>query len=625
MAHPAPSIGHYQFGVFTVDARAFELRKRGVRMKLQERPLQLLLLLLERPGHIVTREVLRQRLWGDGTFVDFDHSISSAVNKLRAALGDSAQHPRYIETVGRQGYRFIYPVAPHQSTLSVLPTPRPALVGRTGPPRRRWFAAGLIVVLMLAAVGTALLLVRRYRGPGQVRSIAVLPLKNLSSDPEQVFFTEGLTDELTTRLTDIDDLRVTSRTSVLQYKGSTKPLPQIARELGVDAVVEGSVQRSGNRVRITAELISAADDRHLWAASYDRDVRDVLALQDEVAHEVADNIRLTLVAANPRPSTHSVDPETFQLYLRARYEWAKRNPVAIHNAIVLYDKALERDPNYALAWAGKAQCYALLGGYTAEPQEGFVRKARAAALRALELDSQLAEAHLALAVIAQNYDWDWRAAEREYRDALRLDGNNPTAHHWYAEFLAFQGRFDEAFTQIGRAEQLDPSSAIIQTDHGAILIYARDYGRAEEVLRGVLARTPEFPRARGLLETVYILENRADLALADLAQLPEYKGLSNSWKLAATARVYAGEGRYRDAERMIERLRKLDRAQQFDAVPMIFATTDGRHNDEAFAWLEVGYQQHSDAIAALKVNPAYGPVRGDPRYTELLHRVGLDK
>ncbi|HSE49218.1 MAG TPA: winged helix-turn-helix domain-containing protein, partial [Terriglobales bacterium] len=452
MAHPAPSLGHYQFGVYTVDVRAFELRKHGVRLKVQERPLHLLILLLERPGEVVTREELRKRLWPAGTFVDFDHGISSAVNKLRSALNDSAAHPRYIETIGRQGYRFLYPVAPHVTPLRVLEQ-RPVLVPKVKPPRPRWLALAVITALLVATAGGVLEWQRRVeQAPGQIRSLAVLPLKNLSSDPEQEYFSDGLTDEFITHLATLQGLRVISRTSVMQYKGSTKPLPQIARELNVDAIVEGAVLRSGNRVRITAQLIAASDDRHLWAASYDRDQRDILTLQNEVAREVADNIQLTLAAADRQrlSTSRPVDPQTHESYLRGRYHLAKRTPGDIRTAIDAYESAIARDPNYALAYAGLADCYALLGGYANSPQDTFIRKARAAALRAVELDSRLSQAHTSLAVIAQNYDWDWQTAEKEYKEAIRLDPNNATAHHWYAEYLSFEGRFDEAFVEIGR-------------------------------------------------------------------------------------------------------------------------------------------------------------------------------
>ena len=630
MAHPAPSIGHYQFGVFTVDGRAFELRKQGVRIKLQERPLQILLMLLERPGETITREELRARLWPAGTFVDFDHGISSAVNKLRAALNDSARTPRYIETVGRAGYRFIYPVAPHLTPYNVLPPEhRPVLVHKPlpAPPRRRWLATTLIAAFVLAlAAGSAMLFRQTAERP--IRSIAVLPLKNLSSDPEQEYFSEGFTDELITRLASLQGLRVISRTSVMQYKDSTKPLPQIARELGVDAVVEGTVLHAGDRVRITTQLIRAADDRHLWAQSYDRDERDILALQNDVAREVADNIQLTLAAADRQKlaTAHPIDHEAHELYLRGLYRFEKRSPEDLQAAIDYFQQAIDRQPDYAAAYAGLANSYALLGGYTGKPQGEFVARARLAAVKALEVDPQLARAHVALAVLAQNYDWDWQTAESEYRKAIQLDPNDATAHHWYSEFLGYQGRFSEAFGEVARAEQLDPLSLIIQTDHGALLFYARSYPEAEQRLRSVVARDPDYPRVRGLLIGVLLEDGRPDEALAELNALAAHRpSTARDWQLAYAARAYVRKGDRQKADALIQQLERVSRAQHLDSAPMICATADPVHKDLAFQWLEQAYREHSNALSSLKVNPSYDALRSDRRYADLLHRVGLDK
>jgi TolB-like protein/DNA-binding winged helix-turn-helix (wHTH) protein len=629
MAHPAPSIGHYQFGVFTVDSRACELRKQGLRIKLQERPLQILLMLLERPGETVTREELRARIWPEGTFVDFDHSISSAVNKLRTALHDSARTPRYIETVGRAGYRFIYPVAPHLTPFNVLPPEqRPVLVPRPvapTPPRRtlRWTAITLVALFVAAIAGSALVMFRQT-GERPIRSIAVLPMKNLSSDPEQEYFSEGFTDELITRLASLQGLRVISRTSVMQYKDSTKPLPQIARELGVDAIVEGSVLHAGDRVRITTQLIRAADDRHLWAQSYDRDERDILALQNDVARQVADNIQLTLAAADRQKlaTARPIDHEAHELYLRGLYHWEKRSAEELRAAIGYFQQAIDRQPDYAAAYAGMANCYALLGGYTGTPQAGFVDQARTAAVKALEIDPQLARAHVALAVLAQNYDWDWKTAEKEYQKAIDLDPNDATAHHWYGEFLGFQGRFDEASAQYARAEQLDPLSSIIQTDHADLFYYARQYDRAEQTLLVVLARDPEFGRAHGLLRGVYQAEGKYKESLADVNA---FHGEGDAtWHFASLCRSYSGMGDKRHAQEALAQLEALGRKRDFDAGAFVYAYASIGNKERAFAWLDRAYQQHSNIIAGLRVNPVYDGLRDDPRFHTLLKRVGLE-
>ena len=353
-ASPAP-ISRLHFGVFTVDTGAGELNKYGIRVKLQERPFQLLVALVERPGEVVTREELRQRLWPDGTFVDFDHSISSAINRLRSALSDSATQPRYIETVGRRGYRFLYPVSktvPDGSAISATASTRTS-------PRYRRVAVlvGLALVVLGAGIALALRTSSGSGSSGPIRALVVLPLKNLSSDPEQEYFSEGLTDELVTHLASLEGLRVISRASAMQYKDSRKPLRTIAKELNVDAIVEGSVLRSDGRVRITARLVEAASDRHIWAKSYERDHRDILDLQNEVTRDIAQNIKLSLTpAARQRlAASRPIDPEAHEDYLRGRFYWAKRRPAELKTATSYFEKAIARDPRVRqrLRWSGR--------------------------------------------------------------------------------------------------------------------------------------------------------------------------------------------------------------------------------------------------------------------------------
>jgi TolB-like protein/DNA-binding winged helix-turn-helix (wHTH) protein/Tfp pilus assembly protein PilF len=632
MAHPATSLGHYQFGVYTVDLRACELRKHGLRVKVQERPLQVLLILLERPGEVVTRDELKRRLWAEGTFVDFDHGISSAVNKLRSALNDSAQHPVYIETLGRQGYRFIYPVAPHFTPLRVgadhpvAVADNQAIELSAKPRVIRWMAATIITLVVVSAIGSAVLLRNRRAAAADtapVHSLAVLPLKNLSSDPEQEYFSEGLTEELTARLASLEGVRVISRTSAMQYKDSNKPLPEIARELHVDAIIEGSVLRQGNRVRITAQLIHAADDRHIWAQSYERDQSDVLAMQDAVARAIADSIEVTLAgpqgeaAAPPAP----VDSEAHEAYLRGRFYLAKRTVGDLETAVGYFQAAAAKDPHYAPAFAGMADGNALLSVYTYQEESKYIEKARAAAHKALELDPRLAEAHTALAVIAQDYDLDWQTAETEYREAIRLDPNYATAHHWYAEMLSFQGRFPEAYAEIDRAEQLDPLSLIMQTDHGAILFYDRKYDAAAEKLRGVIARDPTFGRAHGLLQNVLEEQGKGREAMADLESL--HWGKDDVWRLIALTRTAVLAGDRARAQSAVARLEQVTRAYHIDSGPLVYAYAAVGKKDKAFAALDQAFQQHSPVITSLKVNPQDDPLRGDPRYDDVLRRAHL--
>ncbi len=500
---------------------------------------------------------------------------------------------------------------------------------RAGRLLRRHKASVLVASLMsvaLLVVATAIGLMLRRAGPsGTIRSIAVLPLKNLSSDPEQEYFSEGLTEELIARLASLEGLRVISHTSVMQYKDARKPLPVIAKELNVDTVVEGSVLRVGERVRITAQLIEAAADRHLWAETYEREHRDILALQNEVTREIAKNIKLKLNPVDQQrlAVSRQVDPEAHAEYLRGRSYWSKRTVSDLWAAVRHFEQAIARDPSYANAYAGLADSYALLGGYdVTASQHELIPKARAAAMKAIEIDERLAEAHTSLAVIAQNYDWNWQTAEREYRRAIELDTNYATAHHWYGEFLSYLGRFDESFAEFERARQLDPHSLIIETDKGVAFYFARQYDLAIEQLRAVIDKDPRFPRG-GMVIFPYVEKRLFADALAEIERRPPVDGLT--WSLAWGAYVYGRAGRQVEGRRALEQLEGVYRRQHLDPLWAVLGYIGVGKTDEAFAWLEKAYLERSTVITSLKVNPAYDPLRGDPRFQELLHRVGLDK
>lgn len=620
----AASLPRYQFGLFTVDTRSGELRKHGSRVKLQERPFQLLVALLEKRGDIVSREELRQRLWPNGIFVDFDHSLSSAVNKLRSALGDSAIHPRYVETVGRRGYRFLYPVTETAPDLGPQIVASPGSVAsrtRTG-----WLGGWLLVVLALGVAAGIVLKLHTFpmSSGGPIRSIAVLPMKNLSSDPEQEYFSEGLTDELITRLASLDGLRVISHTSVAQYKDSRKPLPEIAKELNVDAVLEGSVLRAGGRVRITAQLVEAVADRQIWAESYERDQRDILDLQNEVTRDIAKNIKVNLNPADRQRLVVSqpVDAEAYDLYLKGRYCWNKRTFPGFQQAVRYFQAAIAKDPNYARAYAGLADTFGLMSTWDEVPPNEFMPKARAAARRALEIDKTLAEAHTSLALIAENYDYDWQTAEQEYRRAIQLNPDYATAHQWYAEYLAWQGRFDEAFAESDRARRLDPLSLIISTDHCAILYFSRQYDRAIAQCHAVLDMDPDFVRAGGIIVRADVQEGR----FADALQQIRYWRRSNNvaWAWAFEAYVYGRQGRTAQAQHALTKLKEVLRNLEYNPTPYLLIAHVGLDNkDEAIGLLKQAYLEHSNAVVGLKVDPNYDRIRSDPRFQDLLHRVGL--
>ncbi len=407
-----------RFGDFEANLRSGELRRNGLKIKLADQSFQVLATLLENPGEVATRDELKQKLWAEDTFVDFEGGLNSAIKRLRDALGDSAEAPRFIETLSRRGYRFIHPV--DRDTRADL---------------------------------------------GRIQSIAVLPLENLTGDPSQEYFADGITDALITRLAQIGALRVISRTSVMGYKGKSKLLPEIAQELSVEAVVEGTVARSGNRVRITAQLVHASSDQHLWAMQYERDLTDILLLQAEVASAIADEVqvRLTPPERARLASARRIDPEAYDAYLRGRLHWNKRTEEGMKRGLELFQRALEKDPTYALSHAGVAECYNMLGFWGVAAPHDVSPKAKAAASKALEIDENLAEGHAARAWVRFAYDWDWAGAEKELQRALELNPGYATAHQWYSHLLVYQGRVAEALAEVQRTLDLDPLSLIMNS------------------------------------------------------------------------------------------------------------------------------------------------------------------
>jgi len=628
-----------------LDRRAYELRRSGKPVKLSRIPMELLLLLVERRGELVTRDEIGQRIWGKDVFVDQDNNINAAIRKLRQVLDDDPEQPQFIQTVTGRGYRFIAPMPeapgliPNVEAVSeqraqnkalvdwqVDPQAIPAPLPQVQAPRLRLLLPAVALVFIVAA-GVYFQWFRSHPHPQAAAGrlmLAVLPFENLTGDPAQDYFSDGLTEEMIAQLGNLDPqhLGVIARTSVMHYKGTTQKLDQIGSELGVQYVLEGSVRRSSDKVRITAQLIQVKDQSHVWARQYDRELSNLLALQAEIAQKVAQEIPLRLVdakAAGPahHPPLGPQEYEAYDLYLKGRYFWNKRTPRGFEQAIECFEQAIAKDPTYARAYAGLADSYALLSGYTQTPQTESMPKARAAALKALELDEGLAEAHTSLALITENYDWDWRTAEKEYRRAIELNPNYATAHHWYAEFLSWQGRFDEAFAESERARQLDPLSLIIATDHAAILFYSRQYDRAIAQCRIVLDMEPNFPRAR-LVIGAYVEKGQFADALADLEKWDD-----GPWAWAWRAHIYGHAGQQPQARRALEKLQQLYRRQPIGPDPILWAYVGMGDKDEAFAWFEKAYAEHSNLLTSLKVNPAFDPLRGDPRFEDLMRRVRL--
>lgn len=489
----------------------------------------------------------------------------------------------------------------------------------------------MLALVVLVALGAYLQRVRsqsRSQTPGRRLMLAVLPFENLTGDANQEYFSDGLTEEMISQLGRLDPQRmgVIGRTSVMHYKHRSEALDQIGRELGVQYVLEGSVRREADRVRITAQLIQVKDQSHLWAQEYDRQLKDLLILQGEIARNISDEIQAALgdhktLAPPPQTPLASQTYEVYELYLKGQYFLNKRTVDGFERAIDCFQQAIAKDPKYARAYAGLADSYTLLGGYSVAPQTEFIKKARFAALRALELDERLPEAHTALALIVQNYDWDWPRAGKEYRLAIELNPNYATAHHWYAEHLAFLGHFDEALRESERARQLDPMSVIIAADNGVILFYSRQYDRAIAQFHAVQEMDPNLARTT-MIRQAYAQKGMFAEVLAEDEKWRSRYG-DAFWIWSDLAYVYGRTGRQAQAMDALAKVEEWHRRHPMDAAMLVAPYIGMGDKENALIWLEKAYAQHSNAMATLKVDPLYDPLRSDPRFQDLLRRVRL--
>ena len=656
---PTTSSQRFLFGDgYELDLGAYELRRNGRTLKLPRIPMEVLRLLLERHGNLVTREEIIERIWGREVFVDTDNSINAAIRKIRHALSDDADEPHLIQTVPAKGYRFIASakeIAPGLDDSPAGDEPKPTAdepIQRSGgmgqeqispdgsttvsqSPERtknlrlpRWAIGSTIALLLATAIGI-------YTGwfrhpvvtpPPSRLLLAVLPFENLTGDASQEYFSDGMTEEMITQLGGLDPehLGVIARTSVMYYKKSREPLPQIARELGVQYVLEGSVRRDGKSVRVTAQLIQMEDQTHLWARQYDRDTKDFLVLQSEIAREISDEIQMALGKRRPITPTlpATLSPEAFEaynLYLKGLYFWNKRTVEGFQEAIGYFHQAVEKDPNDARAYAGLAATYALIASYSGVPTAEYASQARVAALRALQLDDKLPEAHAALALIVQNHDYDWQTADKEFRRAIELNPNYATGHHWYAEHLTWLGRFDEALRESERARQLDPLSLIIATDQAAILYYSRQYDRAIAQFAAVREIDPDFPRT-SMIFAAYVEKGMFAEAEADIE---EHMPGDNPWHWSSLAYTYGRLGQREKAEHALKNLLDLNQRHPVDPMVIVPAYIGLGNHQQAIVWMEKAYAQRSHGLTGLKVDPVYDPLRSDPQFQNLLERVGL--
>jgi TolB-like protein/DNA-binding winged helix-turn-helix (wHTH) protein/Tfp pilus assembly protein PilF len=612
------------FGAFELDTHAGELRKHGFRIKLQGQPLEVLKMLVERPGEVVTREELQRRLWSADTYVDFEHSLNSAIKRLRAALGDSADAPLYVETLARRGYRFVAPLTrPVEDVSEALHE----TVHQKPLAHRRWiFLALAMVVVFVAVLGTKFLGVRDLTGRAisrPIRSLAVLPLANLSGDAGQDYFVEGMTDALRQRLEGISSLRVISRTSSMHYQGSAESVPAIARELNVDAVIDGSVLRSGDRVRVSVELIRAGVDRHLWSNSYEGDLRDVFELQSNIARKIADEIRVTLTLPDRERLTQvrATNTDAYQAYSKGRFFWNKRTAQDLTKAIGFFEQAIDKDPGYALAYDGLADCWLPLGWYGyLSPSETFPH-AKVAVTRALLLDASLAEAHTSLAFVHLYYDRDWTGAETEFRRAINLNPNYANGHHWYAEFLSLVGRHEQAISESQRARELDPLSNIINAWISSRYFFARQYDRAIEEGRNAVDMDPNFGPARLVLGQAYEQKGMLKEAIAEFEKARSLAG--GSMNAASLAHALGLAGERPEALKVLEDLRRMGEKGFVSSYDLAVVSTVLEERDKTFELLTVAVHERSPRIAFLGVDPRFDGLRTDPRFKKLIGSLGL--
>ena len=628
--------GEFHFGEFTLDQSSYRLQRGERFLRLEKIPMELLILLAQRQGELVSREEIAERLWGKDVFLDVDHSINTAIRKVRLVLRDDSEKPRFVETVVGKGYRFAAPVVfsngdskpqaqPPPSPVQVPPAPAVLPTTERGVSVRPWVLLGGVVALL-----TVVFVLKReshVQATAQpaIKSLAVLPLKNLSGDPEQEYLADGMTEELIGRLSNIHGLRVISRTSAMRFKDTRQTVPQIAQALRVDAIVEGSVIREGDHVRVNAQLIRGATDEHIWAQEYQREYRGILALQGEVARTIARQIKVTLTLPERvgLESAPTIDPEAHENYLKGRYYSKQRTEEALKRSIGYYQQALAIDPNYALAYCGLADTYALLGYRGHIVSKDALVQAKTAALKAIELDDKLAEAHASLAFIAETHEWDWPTAEREYKRALELNPGYARAHNWYAGYLMYVGRFEEGIAEAKRAQELDPLSLPINTALAGRLLLDGRYDEAMAQLRETLQMDPHFAPAHNRLGWAYLATGQHEEAIREFQKAIELSGSDDPDLLLDLGFAYAVVGKRYEATRILARLKRQheDGLIPSGAIAVLYGALGDRN--QAFAWLDKAYEEHDPELTYIKVGPRFEPLRQDARFQQLLKRIGL--
>jgi TolB-like protein/DNA-binding winged helix-turn-helix (wHTH) protein/Tfp pilus assembly protein PilF len=619
------SVSSYEFEGFELDLKRYELRRNGQALKLEKLPMELLILLVSRGGELVSREEIIEKLWGKDVFVETEHSVNTAVRKIRQTLGDDPENPRFVKTLVGKGYRFNATVSSRNDQES------PSIETHSGKSPSihhltRWLVGAGVAVLLVGIVLGGNVAGLRDRLLGKTRaveigSLAVIPLENLSGDKAQEFFADGMTDELITDLAQNSNLRVISRTSVMRYKGSRKPLPEIANELGVDAIVEGTMEKAGNRIRVRAQLIRASDDRHLWAESFERDLSDVLGLESEVASSIARQVQMKLLSEHP-PANRKINPAAYEAYLKGRYAWNRRGETALMEGIQYFQQAIALDPNYAEAYSGVADSYMTLGYLSYLPPQEAFPQARAAAEKALSLDGSLAEPHASLAYINFYFDWNWTVAEAEFKKAISLNPNYATAHSYYCYFLTAMQRPEEAKAEVEKALQLDPLSLSINTDVGFQMVYTRKYDAAIEQLKKTLQMNPKFPLAHLWLGRSYqakgMFEEAMEQYQATDAALPNWVVT-----IAGIGNLQGLQNRGADARLTLAKLEAMAKNKYVTPYGVALVYAGMGNKDEAFRWLNKAFDDRANWLVWLRFDPRWDSLRADPRYSGMIVRMGF--